>query len=48
MELLTAAVTITTPSEVAEYLTAHEELSAHAATGPAALRLIARAVSELA
>ncbi|MFD6658588.1 helix-turn-helix domain-containing protein [Streptomyces parvus] len=48
VELLTAAITITTPSEVAQYLAAHEELSAAAAHGPAALRLIARAVSELA
>ncbi|WP_331745950.1 helix-turn-helix transcriptional regulator [Streptomyces globisporus] len=48
VELLTAAITITTPSEVAQYLAAHEELSAGAAHGPAALRLIARAVSELA
>ncbi|WP_432008941.1 helix-turn-helix domain-containing protein [Streptomyces bacillaris] len=48
VELLTAAITITTPSEVAQYLAAHDELSAGAAHGPAALRLIARAVSELA
>ncbi|RST23526.1 XRE family transcriptional regulator [Streptomyces sp. WAC04770] len=48
VELLTAAITITTPSEIAQYLAAHEELSAGAAHGPAALRLIARAVSELA
>ncbi|WP_128818040.1 helix-turn-helix domain-containing protein [Streptomyces sp. S063] len=48
VELLTAAITITTPSEVAQYLAAHEELSSGAAHGPAALRLIARAVSELA
>ncbi|MBK3545857.1 helix-turn-helix transcriptional regulator [Streptomyces sp. MBT60] len=48
VELLTAAITITTPSEVAQYLATHEELSAAAAHGPAALRLIARAVSELA
>ncbi|MFE7533266.1 helix-turn-helix domain-containing protein [Streptomyces rhizosphaericola] len=48
VELLTAAITITTPSEIAQYLAAHEELSAGAAHGPAALRLIARAVSEFA
>lgn len=48
VELLTAAVTITAPSEVAQYLAAHEELTTGAAHGPAALRLIARAVSELA
>lgn len=48
VELLTAAITITTPSEVAQYLAAHDELSAGAAHGPAALRLIARAVSGLA
>ncbi|MFG2670866.1 helix-turn-helix domain-containing protein [Streptomyces sp. NPDC048445] len=48
VELLTAAVTITTPVEVGQYLAAHEELSASAAHGPAALRLIAQAVSVLA
>ncbi|MGW0642399.1 helix-turn-helix domain-containing protein [Streptomyces badius] len=48
VELLTAAITITTPSEVLQYLAAHEELSIGAAHGPAALRLIARAISELA
>ncbi|WP_343234018.1 DUF5753 domain-containing protein [Streptomyces sp. SID8364] len=48
VELLTAAVTITTPSEVAQYLAAHDEFSAGAAHGSAALRLIAQAASELA
>ncbi|MFD7428393.1 helix-turn-helix domain-containing protein [Streptomyces sp. NPDC059818] len=48
VELLTAAVTITTPSEIAQYVAAHEELSAGAAHGPRALRLIAQAVSVLA
>ncbi|MET7643060.1 helix-turn-helix transcriptional regulator [Streptomyces sp. NPDC005426] len=48
VELLTAAVTITTPSEVSQYLAAHEELSAGAAHGPGALRLIAQAVSVIA
>lgn len=48
VELLTAAVTITTPSEVGQYLAAHEKLSTGAAHGPAALRLIAQAVSVLA
>ncbi|MEU6957842.1 helix-turn-helix transcriptional regulator [Streptomyces sp. NPDC045714] len=47
VELLTAAITITTPSEVAQYLAAHSEFSAGAAHGSAALRLIARALSEL-
>lgn len=48
VELLTAAITITAPSEVAQYVAAHEEMSAAAVYGPAALRLIARAVSEVA
>ncbi|MFJ4916040.1 helix-turn-helix domain-containing protein [Streptomyces sp. NPDC088726] len=48
VELLTAAVTITTPAEVGQYLAAHEALSEGAAHGPAALRLIAQAVSVLA
>lgn len=48
VELLTAAVTITTPSEVAQYLAAHEALTAASAHGPGALRLIAQAVSVLA
>ncbi|MFI8810546.1 MULTISPECIES: helix-turn-helix domain-containing protein [unclassified Streptomyces] len=48
VELLTAAITITAPSEVAQYVAAHEEMSAGAAHGPAALRLIARAVTDLA
>ncbi|MFB6904180.1 helix-turn-helix domain-containing protein [Streptomyces bacillaris] len=43
VELLTAAISITTPSEVAQYLSAHEELSAVAVHGHAAMRLIARA-----
>lgn len=48
VELLTAALTITAPSEVAQYVAAHEAMSAGAAHGPAALRLIAQAVSVLA
>ncbi|MEU6926305.1 helix-turn-helix transcriptional regulator [Streptomyces sp. NPDC046631] len=48
VELLTAAITITAPSEVAQYVSAHEEMSAAAVRGPGALRLIARAVSALA
>lgn len=48
VELLTAAITITTPSEVAQYVAAHEEMSAAAVYGPAALRLVAHAVSGLA
>ncbi|MEU3654468.1 helix-turn-helix transcriptional regulator [Streptomyces sp. NPDC032161] len=48
VELLTAAITITTPSEVAQYAAAHEEMSAAAVHGPGALRLIAKAVSALA
>nr|WP_324605190.1 DUF5753 domain-containing protein [Streptomyces sp. NRRL WC-3549] len=48
VELLTAAITITTPSEVTQYIAAHEEMSAGAAHGPAAFRLIAQAVSGLA
>ncbi|WP_327180443.1 helix-turn-helix transcriptional regulator (plasmid) [Streptomyces sp. NBC_01335] len=48
VELLTAAITITAPPEVAQYLAAHEEMSAAAVYGPAALRLIAQAVSVLA
>ncbi|MFE3945979.1 helix-turn-helix domain-containing protein [Streptomyces sp. NPDC059118] len=48
VELLTAAITITAPSEVAQYTAAHAEMSAAAVHGPGALRLIARAVSALA
>ncbi|MEE4492031.1 helix-turn-helix domain-containing protein [Streptomyces sp. BE230] len=48
VELLTAAITITAPSEVAQYVAAHGAMSEGAAHGPAALRLIAQAVSVLA
>ncbi|MFJ2897566.1 helix-turn-helix domain-containing protein [Streptomyces sp. NPDC087218] len=48
VELLTAAITITAPSEVAQYLASHDEMSAVAVHGPGAVRLIARAVSALA
>ncbi|MYQ82269.1 MULTISPECIES: helix-turn-helix domain-containing protein [unclassified Streptomyces] len=48
VELLTSAITITAPSEVAQHVSAHEEMSAAAVRGPGALRLIARAVSALA
>ncbi|MGC5397886.1 helix-turn-helix domain-containing protein [Streptomyces sp. DT20] len=48
VELLTAAVTITTPSEIAQYIAAHDALSEGAAQGPGALRLIAQAGSVLA
>jgi transcriptional regulator with XRE-family HTH domain len=48
VELLTAAVTITAPSEVAQYVAAHDEMTAAAVHGPAALRLIAQAIPGLA
>ncbi|MFD7860903.1 helix-turn-helix domain-containing protein [Streptomyces sp. NPDC057682] len=47
VELLTAAITVTAPSEVAQYLAAHEELTAAAEQGPGASRLIAQALSVL-
>ncbi|MFE7424776.1 helix-turn-helix domain-containing protein [Streptomyces sp. NPDC057545] len=48
VELLTAAITITTPSEVAQYAAAHEEMSAAAVHGHGAMRLITKTVSALA
>ncbi|MGW1189277.1 helix-turn-helix domain-containing protein [Streptomyces sp. NPDC002559] len=48
VELLTAAITITAPSEVAQYLVSHDEMSAAAMYGPGAMRLVAQAVSALA
>lgn len=48
VELLTAAITITTPTEVAQYVAAHDEMTSAAAHGPAALRLIAQAIPGLA
>ncbi|MFB7913588.1 hypothetical protein [Streptomyces sp. NPDC056061] len=48
VELLTAAITITAPSEVAQYLAAHEAMGAAAVHGSGALRLIAEAFSALA
>ncbi|MET9810685.1 helix-turn-helix domain-containing protein [Streptomyces halstedii] len=48
VELLTAAITITTPSEVAQYIAAHDEMGAGAVHGSGALRLITHAGSGLA
>ncbi|MFE1408749.1 helix-turn-helix domain-containing protein [Streptomyces sp. NPDC058770] len=48
VELLTAAITINTPSEVAQYAAAHEEMSAAAEHGHGAMRLITKTVSTLA
>lgn len=47
VELLTAGLTITAPSEVAQYLAAHREMSAAALVGPAAYRIIADAIAAL-
>ncbi|WP_406080355.1 helix-turn-helix transcriptional regulator [Streptomyces zaomyceticus] len=44
VELLTAALTITTPSEVAQYVEAHREMTRSAVFGPEAYRIIAGAI----
>lgn len=47
VELLTAGLTITAPSEVAQYLAAHRQMSKAALVGPAAYRIIADAIAAL-
>lgn len=44
VELLTAALTITAPSEVAQYVDAHLEMTRAAVFGPEAYRIIAGAI----
>ncbi|MGW2041075.1 helix-turn-helix domain-containing protein [Streptomyces virginiae] len=46
VELLTAALTISTPSEVAQYVDAHLEMMRAAVFGPEAYRIIAGAIPE--
>ncbi|MGW1844816.1 DUF5753 domain-containing protein [Streptomyces sp. NPDC001966] len=47
VELLTAGLTITAPSEVAQYLDAHHQMSESALVGPAAYRIIGDAIAAL-
>jgi glycine cleavage system aminomethyltransferase T len=47
IELLTAAVTITAPGEIAQHQRAFESLATMAVHGPAARGLIARAIDSL-